>query len=116
MKKTLLACALALGLAGGVALAKDGPALHGKIASMSSVPCGTQQKRHKKSREMLCQEYVLQTDSMEYHIRQPQEKHTELLPIGQEAEFRIEKDKIKLRVPGTKGKEREYVIVSATAR
>jgi hypothetical protein len=116
MKKTMLTCALALGLAGGVALAKDGPYLRGKIASMNAVPCGTQQKRHKKNREMLCQEYVLQTDAMEYHIRQTQEKHTELLPIGQEAEFRIEKDKIKLRVPGTKGKEREYFIVSATHR
>lgn len=116
MKKTILACVLTLSLAGGVALAKEGPYLQGKIVAMNAVPCGTQQKRHKKSREMLCQEYVLQTDTMEYHVRQTQEKHTALLPIGQEAEFRIEKDKIKLRVPGTKGKEREYIIVSTTPR
>jgi hypothetical protein len=114
--KTILALMLALSLGGVVAVAKEHSYQQGTLTAMNAVPCGEQQKRHKKTREMLCQEYTLQTDTTEYHIRQKQEKHTSLLQIGSAADFRIEKDTMMLRVPAGLGKEREFVIVSVTKR
>ena len=114
--RTTLALILALSLAAVVGAAKEKTYQQATLTAMNNVPCGTQQKRHKKTREMLCQEYVLQTDSTEYHIRQKQEKHTELLQIGATADYRIEKDTMKLRVPAGSGKEREFVITSVSKR
>ena len=114
--KATLALILALSLGAAVAEAKEKAYQQGTLTAMNAVPCGSQQKRHKKTREMLCQEYVLQTDTTEYHIRQKQEKHTDILQIGATADYRIEKDTMKLRVPAGSGKEREFVIVSVTKR
>lgn len=114
--KTTLALILMVGLATAAASAKESATQQATIVSMSAVPCGTQEKRHKKSREMLCHEYVLQTTSMEYHIREKEEKHSDLLPIGEPAEFRIDKDKIKLRMSAGKSKEREFLVVSENRR
>jgi hypothetical protein len=114
--KVTLALILTLGLAAMAANAKESASQQGTIVSMNAVPCGTQEKRHKKSREMLCHEYVLQTDTMEYHIREKEEKHSELLPIGEQAEFRIDKDKIKLRMAAGKSKERDFLVVSENRR
>ncbi len=113
--RIMLALILTLGLA-AIASAKDSETQQGTIVSMASVPCGTQQKRHKKTEEMLCHEYVLQTVSTEYHIREKEEKHSELLPVGQPTEFRIQKDRIKLRITGGKSKEREFLVVSENHR
>ena len=52
---------------------------------------------------------------MEYHIRQAEAKHIVILPVGQETEFRIDKDRVRVRVPES-GKEQEYLVVSETAR
>jgi hypothetical protein len=38
------------------------------------------------------------------------------LPIGETAEFRIQKDKLILRVPEANVKEREYLVVSIIPR
>jgi hypothetical protein len=114
--KTTLALILALSLVGVAAAAKDRAYQQGTLTAMNAVPCGTQQKRHKKTREMLCQEYTLQTATTEYHVRQKAEKHSEPLPIGSTADFRLEKDAMKLRVPAGSGKELDYVIVSISKR
>jgi hypothetical protein len=71
---------------------------------------------HKKSKALLCQEYLLQTDTLIYRIRPRDEKHPVLLPVGQKAQFRIHKDKMLLRVEDADGKEREYSVVSLTPR
>ncbi len=42
---------------------------------------------------------MLRTDEMEYHIRPTDSKHPAVLPVGQEGEFRIKKDRMFLRVP-----------------
>ena len=87
------------------------PYQSGKLLQMNSVHCGTAQKsdtsalgeiigtddRNTKTQDVLCQEYVLQTEAVDYHIRPRDEKHPELLPIGTMAQFRIEKDKMVLR-------------------
>jgi hypothetical protein len=113
------------------AQAKNAPAYErGVLMQMESAACGYAEKdgktvageifgtdgQHKNTREMLCQEYVLQTERITYRIRPKDDKHPVLLPVGETAQFRIHKDKMVLRVPETDGKEREYVVVSMIPR
>jgi len=102
----------------------------GKILRMESTSCGLQEKgnktvageilgtdgEHKKTQELLCQEYTLQSDRVIYRIRPKDDKHPILLPIGETAHFRLHKDKLILQVPEGDGKEREYIVVSMTPR
>jgi hypothetical protein len=70
----------------------------------------------KKTQELLCQEYVLESERVIYRIRPRDEKHPVLLPVGEQAQFRLQKDKMLLRVEDLDGKEREYIVVSMTPR
>src|SRR5205807_5576524 len=102
----------------------------GTLLRMDSTSCGMQEKgskslagellgtdaQSKKTQEVLCQEYVLQTERVVYRIRPKDDKHPVLLPIGETAQFRIHKDKLILRVPESDDKEREYIVVSMTPR
>jgi hypothetical protein len=118
-------------LAASPLLAKDKPSYEqGVLMQMDSSSCGYSEKgaktltgeilgtddQHKKTQQLLCQEYVLQTDRMTYRIRPKDDKHPTLLPIGETAEFRIHKDKLVMRVPEADGKEREYLVLSMTPR
>lgn len=130
MRRNILCTALLLALA-GTAQAKEQPSYQkGTLVQMESVPCGFAEKSgknitgellgtdsaHKKTQEMLCQEYVLETDRIVYRIRPRDDKHPVLLPVGETAEFRIHKDRLLLRVPEADDKEREYTVVSMTPR
>lgn len=100
----------------------------GKLVKMQSVKCGTDAKDAKslagemlgtdskdmKTRELLCQEYTIETSSVIYTIRPKDDKHPALLPIGNQAQFRLDKDKLALRVEDYDDKEREYEVVSMT--
>ena len=102
----------------------------GTLLQMDSVECGTDQKSaksltgeiigtdsaHQKMHTLLCQEYLLQTDRIIYRIRPKDDKHPALLPVGEKAQFHIEKDHMKLRVEDLDDKEHEYVVVSMTPR
>jgi hypothetical protein len=102
----------------------------GKLLQMDSIKCGVDEKDaksftgemigtdsgHEKTEELLCQEYVLQTDRVVYRIRPKDAKHPALLPVGEEAQFRIEKDRMLVRVEDLDSKEREYIVVSMTPR
>jgi hypothetical protein len=114
-----------------LAQAKDRPySEKGMLLSMEAVPCGYEENKgngvagellgadseHKKTQEMLCQEYVLQSDRILYRIRAKDQKHPRLLPVGEEVEFRIQNDKLLLRVPEMDSKEREFLVVSMTPR
>jgi hypothetical protein len=102
----------------------------GTLLQMDSVECGTDQKSaktitgeiigtdsaHQKMHTLLCQEYLLQTERILYRIRPKDDKHPALLPVGEKAQFHIEKDHMKLRVEDLDDKEREYVVVSMTPR
>jgi hypothetical protein len=118
---------LAIALLATVAQAKEPKHyLSGKLLKMESVKCGTDENNgksiagemlgtdsaHMKTREMLCQQYVLETDSVVFTIRPKDDKHPVLLPIGEKAQFRMDKDKIVLRVEDMDDKEREYEVVS----
>jgi hypothetical protein len=65
---------------------------------------------------LLCQEYVLQSERVIYRIRPRDEKHPVLLPVGEQAQFRLQKDKMILRVEDLDDKDREYIVVSMTPR
>jgi hypothetical protein len=118
-------------LLASVAYAKEPkPHQSGKLLQMESVACGIDENSgksfagemlgtdsaHKKTHELLCQEYVLQSERIIYRIRPRDEKHPVLLPVGEQAQFRMEKDKMILRVEDMDNKDREYVVVSMTPR
>ena len=102
----------------------------GKLSQMSSIPCGMAEKdaktltgellgtdsSHKKTEEVLCQEYTLETDTVTYRIRPKDDKHPVLLPVGQPAQFFLSKDKMVLRVEDLDNKDREYFVVSMIPR
>jgi hypothetical protein len=111
--------------------AKDKPAYQkGALIEMQSSSCGYAEKdggtlageilgtdgQHKNTKQVLCQEYTLQTERLTYRIRPKDDRHPQLLPIGETAEFRIRKDKLLLRVRESDDKVREYVVVSMTPR
>jgi hypothetical protein len=114
-----------------IAQAKE-PKLHqsGTLLQMDSAECGVDENSgksfvgelvgtdsaHKKTHALLCQEYLLQSDTVIYRIRPRDEKHPVLLPVGQKAQFRIQKDKMLLQVEDVDSKEREYSVVSMTPR
>lgn len=128
MKARILITAI---LFASFAQAKE-PKVHqsGTLLQMDSAECGVDENSgksvmgelvgtdsaHKKTHALLCQEYLLQSDSVIYRIRPRDEKHPVLLPVGQKAQFRIQKDKMLLQVEDVDNKEREYSVVSMTPR
>jgi len=58
----------------------------------------------------------MQTGRIIYRIRPKDDKHPVLLPVGEKVQFRIDKDKMKLRVEDLDDKERDYIVVSMTRR
>ena len=96
------------------------------IEKMEAVPCGAKQKgitglgsvfasagvEHLNSDEKLCPQYLLLSDEMEYHIRPMDKKHPVILPVGQEGEFRIDKDRLYLRASAGDRKTRPYQVVA----
>jgi hypothetical protein len=128
MRSKLCLCVLVLV---SVCFAKEPKAYQtGKLLQMDSVNCGSDEKdaqsvagemlgtdsAHKKTRELLCQEYVLQAEEITYRIRPRDDKHPVLLPIGRNVQFRLQKDKMLVRVEDLENKERQYIVVSMTPR
>jgi hypothetical protein len=128
MRTTILIAAI---MFASLAQAKE-PKPHqtGTLLQMDSAECGVDENSgksvvgelvgtdsaHKKTHALLCQEYVLQTDKVIYRIRPRDEKHPILLPVGEQAQFRIQKDKMLLQVEDADQKEREYSVISMTPR
>jgi hypothetical protein len=129
--KLSLAIAGLLLVASPALLAKDPPSYDkGVLLSMDSTMCGTAENNgktltgeligtdssNKKTKEVLCQEYVLQGPRLTYRIRPKDDKHPALLPVGESVQFRIHKDKLYLRDPEGDSKEREYLVLSMQVR
>ncbi len=122
---------IAVALLATLAQAKEPkPFQSGTLMQMDSVKCGVDENSgksvageligtdsgHKKTHELLCQEYVLQTDHIVYRIRPKDDKHPALLPVGGKAQFRMDKDKLVLRMEDMDNKDRDYIVVSMTPR
>ena len=118
---------LALALPGSAATKnKKKHAERGMLEKMEAVPCGARERgitglgsvfasagiEHVNSDEKLCPQYLLRTDEMEYHIRPMDGKHPVVLPVGQEGEFKIKKDRMYLKVPEGDHKTRAYQVVA----
>ena len=99
----------------------------GMLERMDAVACGAKQRglsglgtlwasvgiTHVNSDEKLCPQYLLRTDEMDYEIRPTDLKHASVLPINHEAEFKIKKNLMYLKVPeGTDRKTRAYEVVA----
>ncbi len=105
---------------------KKEPMERGVLARMEAVPCGGREKgitgiggvlasagvTHVTNDEKLCPQYVLRTDTMEYHIRPMEKKHPVILPVGHEGLFRVDNDHVDLRVEDLDRKVRHYQLVS----
>lgn len=102
----------------------------GKLLKMESVKCGVDEKdgnslagevigtdsSHRKTRELLCQQYMLEANDLVYTIQPKDDKHPALLPIGETAQFHLSKDKMLLRVEDMDDKERKYIVVSVVPK
>jgi hypothetical protein len=110
--------------------AKDPVYARATLLSMDSQSCGTTENgsktvageilgtgsEKKSTLQVLCQEYVLQSDRIVYHIRPKDAKHPELLPVGETVQYRIEKSSLFLRDAENNQKEHEYVVISMEQR
>jgi hypothetical protein len=130
MKVGLMVAGLILAVA-TVTLAKDPPSYDkGVLLSMASSSCGTAETggksvtgeilgtdgEHKNTEQVLCQEYVLQGDRIVYHIRPTDSKHPQLLPVGDNVQYRIHKDRMYVLNSEGDTKEREYSVISMQVR
>lgn len=107
MKKPLLLVVVVL--FGAVFVQAGNKLQTGAIISENSVACGAKQEKSKQSLDLLCQEYVVRTDTTDYRIRQEKPSTKALIPLNTPIEFTLEKDKIKFKA---NGKSFEYVVVS----
>ena len=121
---------LLLVLASAVPLSANGKKQQlerGMLEKMEAVPCGAKQRglsglgslwasvgiTHVNSDEKLCPQYLLRTDAMDYEIRPIDLKHTTILPIGTEGQFKIKKNVMELSTPeGSDRKMRTYEVVA----
>jgi hypothetical protein len=124
--EALLIATLVLAFVAPAVAGKKKQTERGMIEKMEAVPCGAKQKgitglgsviasagiEDVNSEEKLCQQYLLRSDEMEYHIRPMDKKHPVILPVGQEGEFRIDKDRLYLKVSEGDRKTRPYQVVA----
>jgi hypothetical protein len=112
MTKTFLLLVVVVFVLGLSAAAAKDKEMQGTIVSENSVPCGSQAKGKKQTVQMMCQEYVIRTDTTDYHVRQEKEEHKALLPVNAPVELTLSKDKMKFKV---NGKGYEMLVVSESA-
>ena len=116
--------ALVLAITPGAVAKNKKPLQKAMLENMQAVPCGAKERglaglgsvfasagiTAVNSNEKLCPQYLLRTDEMEYRVRPVDLKHATLLPVGQEGEFKIKKNRLLFRLGD--GKLREYQVVS----
>ncbi len=126
VQPTIVAVALLILFVPSMATAKEKKGQRGMLENMQAVPCGAKVRgvtglgsmwasvgvAHVDSNEKLCPQYLLRTDEMDYRIRPLDTKHAVVLPVGHEAEFKIKKDRLYLRVVDGDKKTLEYQVVA----
>ncbi|HTZ49525.1 MAG TPA: hypothetical protein VMH20_18180 [Verrucomicrobiae bacterium] len=81
------------------------------IVSQTSVSCG-EKKSKKSSTDVLCQQYNVRTDTIEYQIRQQKPGDMDIIPPNTPIEYTINKNKMKFKA---NGKKYEFLIVGSLA-
>ena len=109
MKKLLLLLVVVLVTAD---IASAGPKPQpGTIVSQTSVACG--KKKSKKSDiDLMCQQYVVRTATIDYTVRQQKPSDQVLIAPNTPVTFTIDKNKMKFKA---NGKSYEYLVLSQTA-
>jgi len=114
MKKPILLGVLVF--SGAILVQAGNKPQSGTIISENSVACGSTLEKGKKNKqtsiEVLCQEYVVRTAGIDYHVRQVKPSDKALIPINTPIEFTLDKDKIRFKA---NGKSYEYLVVSEAA-
>ena len=82
----------------------------GVLVRMDSVECNSESHG-----APLCQQYTLSTDRVIYRIR-PASASQPVLPVGGIALFQLDGSTMKLRAEDLDDKDRDYIVISATAR
>jgi hypothetical protein len=112
--------ALAVLLLASVALAQEPKKYHsGQLLQMESLQCTVFEDASRDdgaSDKTLCQEYVLQGDSVLFHLRAKDAKHPVLLPVGKDVDYRVEEDRFYLHLTANDKKEHEYLVLSMEPR
>ncbi len=62
--------------------------------------------------ERLCPEYILQSEGLYYRIRPRNHKHPVLLPIGEQAQFHFQKDRIMLQIEDFDDQTYEFSVLA----
>jgi hypothetical protein len=80
----------------------------GTIVSQTSVPCG-EKKSKNQDINLLCQQYVVRSGTIDYTIRQPKPSDKTLIPLNTSIRFTLDKNKMKFKADG---KSFEFIVVS----
>ncbi|MBZ5655383.1 MAG: hypothetical protein LAO56_08885 [Acidobacteriia bacterium] len=96
----------------------------GVLLRMESVPCGAAEASGFSKAllgasvpapvqdDRLCQEYVLRSEGLYYRIRSRDRKHPVLLPIGEQAQFHLHRDRMLLQVEDFDSKAYEFSVLA----
>ena len=96
----------------------------GVLVRMETVPCGVAEASGFSKAmlgapdptpvrdDRLCQEYVLRSEGLYYRIRSKDRKHPVLLPIGEQAQFRLQRDRMLLQVEDFDSKAYEFSVLA----
>ncbi len=109
MKKSLLTLAMiSIAATSGFA---GSPPQTGTVLSQTSVSCG-QKKSKKQSLDLMCQQYVIRSGTVDYTVQQPKPEDQTLISLNTTVEFKLDKSKMKLKA---NGKSYEFVVISQAA-
>jgi hypothetical protein len=96
----------------------------GVLLRMDSVPCGAVEAGAISKAllgapvpapmqdDRLCQEYILRSEGLYYRIRSRDRKHPVLLPIGEQAQFHLHRDRMLLQVEDLDSKVYEFSVLA----
>ncbi len=108
------------------AWARKKPYFRGTITRMQSSSCGYDASSGmlgavlgagnsgRKAKIMLCKNYTLRTADTVYTIR-PKDRHARLLPVGVPVLYRVDHDKLKVKLANGKDKKQYYVLAEKPA-